>query len=166
MTSILTKIPSVTGILSSDAGFLLAIFIFILGLSFFIGRSAIVSVILSFYPTTLLFKTFPFMEQATFLKGDLLIVFNKIGIFLLFLIPITIIIGRFIFSRSEYGRGDSFLRILGLSVALLILVVSFSYNVSNYDVIHDFGPQIDQLFGISESQFYWNLAPIALMAFL
>ena len=162
----LAKLPNVGDILSSDIGFLIAIFIVILGLAFFIGRSSLVAVILSFYPSTLLYKTFPFINHAVFLKGETLEVFNKIGLFLLILIPITIIVSRYIFPMSDYARGNSTLRLVGLSLALLILVVFFSYDVVNYDSIHDFSGQIDTIFTISESQFYWNLAPIALLAFL
>ena len=166
MSSIFSKLPSLGGIFSSDIGFLIAAFVVILGLAFFIGRSSLIALILSFYPASLLYKTFPFASKAIFLKGDMLITFNKIGLFLLFLVPITIIIGRFIFSASDYGRGDGTLRLFGLSIAFLILVVFFSYNVVNYDVFHNFGPQIDAIFTITDSQFYWNIAPMALLAVL
>jgi hypothetical protein len=166
MSSILGKLPSFGGLFSTDVGFLIAVFLVILGISFFIGRSSLISLILSFYPATLLYKTFPFTSKAIFLKGELLETFNKIGLFLLFLILITIIVSRFVHSVYEYTRGDSSLRIFGLSIAFLILVVFFSYDVVNYDVFHNFGSQIDAIFTIKDSQFYWNIAPIALLAFL
>lgn len=166
MSSILSKLPSVGGLFSSDIGFLIAVFIVIFAVAFFIGRSSLVSLILSFYPATLLYKTFPFTSKAIFLKGDLPETFNKIGLFLLFLVPITIIISRYIFSVSDYGRGNTNLRLFGLSLSFLILVVFFSYNVVNYDSLHNYSSQIDAIFSITESQFYWNLAPIALLAFL
>lgn len=166
MSSILSKLPSIGGIFASDIGFLIALFLVILGLAFFIGRSSLIALILSFYPASLLYKTFPFASKAIFLKGDMLLTFNKLGLFLLFLIPITIIIGKFIFSASEYGRGDGNLRLFGLSIAFLILVVFFSYNVVSYDVFHNYGAQIDTIFTITDSQFYWNVAPIALLAVL
>ncbi len=166
MSSILSKLPNFGSLFSSDLGFLLAIFAVVLGISFFIGRSSLVAMILSFYPAFLLYKTFPFATKAIFLKGEMLETFNMIGLFLLFLIPITIIVGRYIFSVSDYGRGEGNLRLFGLSIAFLILVVFFSYNVVNYDVFHNYGPQIDAIFTITDSQFYWNIAPIALLAFL
>lgn len=70
------------------------------------------------------------------------------------------------FSASDYSGGESVFRLSGLAIAFLILVVLFSYNVVNYDLYHNFSPQIDALFGIEERQFYWNLAPLALLAFL
>lgn len=166
MSSIISSIPSFGGIFSSDIGFILALFIVILGMAFFIGRSSLVALILSFYPASLLYKTFPFASKAIFLKGPSLETFNKIGLFLLFLIPIAIIVSRYIFSMTDYGREGGSLRLFGLSISFLILVVFFSYNVVNYDVLHNFSPQIDAVFNISESQFYWNLAPIVLLAFL
>lgn len=166
MSSTISKLSGLSAIFSADLGFILVLFVFIMGIAYFIGRSSLISLILSFYPATLLFKTFPFISKVIFLKGDVLETLNKVGLFLLFLIPITIIVRRFIFSLSDYTKGEGLLRLFGLSIAFLILVVFFSYNVVNYDVFHDFEPQIDTIFTITDSQFYWNIAPIALLAFL
>lgn len=167
MESILKFIPSnISGLVSGDIGFLLVLFVVVIGFSFYAGRGSIISAIISFYPASLLYKTFPFLDKVIFLTGDKLIVFNKIGLFLLFLIPITIIVNRFIFSVSGYGGGENMLRLAGLALAFLILVILFSYTTVNYDVFHNFSASFDSLFGVEERQFYWILAPLALLAIL
>ncbi len=163
----LSSITDIFKFISGDLGFLLAFFIVIMGFSWYTGRGFIVSLIISFYPAIMMYKTFPFLDKLLFLNDSPgLLVTNKIAIFLLFLVPITIVINRFIFTASDYGGGENLLRLAGLSLTFLLLIVLFSYNAVNYDPLHDFSPQIDNLFSIEERQFYWFLAPIALLAIL
>jgi hypothetical protein len=168
-TDLLTKYAGAPvgfiGSLSGDIGILALLFIAFVGLSYYFGRGFIVSVVLAFYPATILYKMFPFVEKLTFLSGNL-VTLNKIGIFLLFLIPLTIIINRFIFTASDFSGGENILKLAGLSAAFLILIVLFSYNLVNYDGYHDFGTQIDNLFGSPTRQFYWFLAPLAILAII
>ncbi|HEY0220740.1 MAG TPA: hypothetical protein VGC58_00785 [Candidatus Paceibacterota bacterium] len=151
--------------LSGDLGVSVIAFIALLGISYYFGRAFIISIILAFYPASMLFKMSPFAQKMLVLSGNL-VVLNNIAIFLVFLVPLTIIINRFIFTASDYGRGDNILKLAGLSVAFLILMVLFSYNLVSYDLYHNFGPQIDQLFGSTARQFYWFLAPLAIMAIM
>lgn len=167
MDSLFKLIPTnVTGLISGDIGFLIAVFIVVLGFSFYAGRGSIVSLIISFYPASLLFNTFPFMDKVIFLTGDKLVVFNKVAVFLLFLIPLTIIINRFVFSASVYGGGENMLRLSGLALAFVVLIMVFSYTTVNYDIFHNYSASIDSLIGVEERQFYWILAPLALLAIL
>ncbi len=169
-TSLLAKyIPNavtVSGSLTGDATFLGIIFLLILGLSYYFGRGFIVSLIVSFYPATILFKLFPFMEKVLFLSGEKLLLLNKMGLFLVFLIPITIIVNRFMFTAGDYSTGENMLRLAGLSLAFLLIIVLFSYSTVNYDLFHNYSSQIDGLFSGSGREFYWVLAPIALLAIL
>jgi hypothetical protein len=169
-TTILAKyIPNsvvVSGSLYGDASFLLIVFLIILGIAYYFGRGFIVSLIISFYPATILFKLFPFMDKAIFADGAKLLLLNKLGLFLLFLIPITIIVNRFMFSAGDYSGGENILRLAGLSLAFLVVLVLFSYNTVNYDVFHNYSSQIDSIFGASGREFYWVLAPIALLSIL
>lgn len=130
----------------------------------YFGRGMLVSFLIAFYPATILYKSFPFLDKLTVLSGDKLILLNKIGIFLLFLIPLTIIIDRYILSLSDYMAPTVILRNIGLALSAVVLIVLFSYSTLNYDLLHDFSPKIDSLFTSNHSTFYWSLAPIALLA--
>ncbi len=169
-TSLIAKyIPntvSVSGSIYGDATFLLIIFLIILGTAYYFGRGFIVSIIISFYPATILFKLFPFMDKVIFADGVNLLLLNKLGLFLLFLIPITIIVNRFMFTAGEYNGGENILRLAGLSIAFIIIIVLFSYNTLSYDVFHNYSSQIDAIFGAPGREFYWILAPLALLAVL
>ncbi len=169
-TSLLTKyVPSVgvvSGSITSDAIFLGVIFIILIGASYYFGRGFIVSLVISFYPASLLFKLFPFTEKLLFVTGEKMLVLNNIAIFMLFLIPITVIVNRFVFTASDYSGGENILRLAGLSLAFLVIIVLFSYNTVNYDTFHNYSSQIDAIFDPSSREFYWLLAPIALLAVL
>ncbi len=159
-------IPDLAGSLGGDTVFLAVAFVLFMGLSYYLGRGLIISTIFAFYPATLLFKSFPFLDKLVLLSGEKLIVLNKVAIFLVFLIPITIVVSKYIFSLSDGGTGSNFLKLAGMSAGLVILVVVFSYNVVSFDTFHNFGSQIDSLFAGSGREFYWFLAPLALLAFL
>lgn len=160
----LTSIFTFTKFFSGDLAFLLVLFVLFFIFVMYMGRGMIVSFILAYYPATSLYTTFPFLSKFLVLHGDNMVLLNKIGIFLLFLVPLVIIIDRYIFSASEYGGSNGVLKSAGLSIASVALVVLFSYNIVNYDLFHNFSTQIDQLFTFSGALFYWNLGPILLLA--
>ncbi len=154
-----------TGFLSGDLIFLLVAIVLFISFSLFFGKKTTISLVLAYYPALVLYKIFPFIDRLTFFHGNQLEVLNKIAIFLILLAPLCIIISRYIVD-SEYSKSSHLLRIAGLSLAGIILIVLFSYAVVNFDSLHDFGTQIDALFGSPDRIFYWSLAPLIILAFL
>ena len=151
---------------SSDATFIIAIFAIVFALGLYFGKARLVAFILSIYPATFLYNNFPFLGKLVVLHGEKLTALNEIVIFLLFLIPLNIIIDRYIFSESTGGGLIGTAKVGGLALAVTLLIVIFSYNTLSYDVFHNFSDQIDLLFATPARLFYWNLVPIALLAFL
>ena len=150
---------------TNDIVILVLLFVFFFVYSLYLGKGAIISLILAFYPAQFFYEHFPFINSVMFLKGDTLVLLNKIGIFLLFLIPITILFGRYIFHDSGYGSAHYF-RIAGYSLLAVALVLVFSYSIISLDGVHNFSPFIDALFTGVDHIFYWNIAPIAVLFFL
>lgn len=150
---------------SSDIFILVAVFVifFIYALSF--GKNSIISLILAFYPTQLLYEHFPFMNSLLVLKGDWLLLLNKVLIFLVFLIPLYILINRYVFHDSGYG-GTHYARMIGYAAAMVIIVLIFSYSIISLDAIHNFSPSIDVLFTGTDRIFWWQLAPLAILFIL
>ena len=155
----------VTSFFTGDALFLAILFIIFFVYAIYLGRSRMISLILSFYPATLLFKTFPFIDRITSGTGNTLILV-KIGVFLVFLIPLNLIIGRYMFSELIHVRSSNIVQTAGLSIVMVIMVVMFSYNTINFDSLHDFSPMMDAIFSGSDRVFWWNLAPILLLGIL
>ena len=166
MSALISKITGFFGVFSGDMIFLVTIFVIFLAYGLYLGRGKLISLIIAFYPATLFFNTFPFTKTLIILHTDKLLVLNKIGIFLLFLIPLNIIVDRFIFSSEDYSSSSNIFRNIGLTLGVVVLIVLFSYNTINFDMFHNFSPTIDTLFSGNDRLFYWNLAPIALLAVL
>jgi hypothetical protein len=152
--------------LSSDAIFLIVVFGLFFVFTLYLGKGRMTSLAISFYPTVILFNSFPFLSNLIVLHGVQLIVINKIIVFLLFLIPVNIILDKYIFSEMESAGSSHIFRVVGLALSGVILVMIFSYSVVNFDSLHDFSTGIDNIFGSTNMIFYWNLVPLAILAIL
>ena len=140
------------------------LFLLFFAYAMYFGKDRIISLILAFYPAQLLYKIFPFLDKLLVLKGGLWLVVNRIFIFLLFLIPINIIIARYVFSDSGYGSQKIF-RVAGFSLVGVILVLIFNYSVINFGPIYNFSESIGSLFS-PDKIFYWDLASLGILFFL
>ena len=148
--------------LSTDIIAICVLFILLFAYGMYFGKSYLVSLVLTFYPARFLFEHFPFVDKLIFLKGDMLLTLNKVGIFILFLIPVHILIGRYVFSESGYGAERMF-RTAGLAIAGVISVLVFNYGVINLDLLYNFTPVVDVLFSGADKLFYWSLAPLVIL---
>lgn len=166
MHSTTTLLTKVSGFLTGDIVFLLAVFVVLFVACMYLGKGRFISIIVSFYPATLLYKSFPFINKMLVMTGEVGVLLNKVLIFLIFLVPIYLIVNRYVAHYGEYGIAEGALRNAGFSVALLILIIVFTYTTVNLDAIHNFGPQIDAIFAGEGKIFWWRIAPIALLALL
>lgn len=146
----------------SDVIALLIIFAVCFGYALYFGKNRAISLSISFFVAEYFFGHFPFMKSLLVLTGEIPLLLNNIGIFLLFLIPVDIVINKFIFQDSGYGTAH-YLRIGGYAVLLTILVLIFSYSVVSLDLIHNFSGSIDNLFNAPDRLFFWHLAPFILL---
>jgi hypothetical protein len=151
--------------LKGDMLFFVVGFILFLVFALYAGKGRVISVILAYYPASILFNTLPFINKLLVLQGNMLVL-NKIAIFLIFLVPLSIIINSYIFSESMHSGAQHLLRTAGLALILLVLTVAFSYSVVNYDAFHNFTSSTDVLFSPASKVFYWNFGIFALLAFL
>ncbi len=147
---------------SSDIFVLVVLFIIFFVYALYFGKSRIISLILAFYPAQLLFQNFPFLNSLLFMKGESLLLLNKVLIFLVFWIVLDILIGRYVFQDSGYGSMH-YARLAGYAVAMVIIVMIFSYSIVSLDVVHNFSPSIDVIFTGADRLFWWLLAPLALL---
>ena len=155
----------ITSLLSSDAIFLAVLFVILFITATVLGKSKLVSLVIAFYPAIFLYKNIPFFDKLLFLKGDSMLILNKVIIFLILLALLYIIVGRYIFSPTEYS-GGAMMGNMGVVFALLILFLVFAYTVVSFDSFHNFGPSIDALFATPAKVFGWLMAPLILLAFL
>ena len=160
MSAVLTIIKS----FGADVVFLVVCAALLFVFTLYFGKGRMVSIILAYYPSKLIFDSLPFLQKLIVLHGDKLIVLNKIIVFVIIIAIISIIIERFILIDSFSGGATSILKTIGLAIAGLILILVFSYGTVSFDVLFNFSAQIDALFSPNTYLFYWNLVPIILLA--
>lgn len=160
MQSILSK---VTSALSGDVLFFVALFVIVFVCAMYFGKNRMASLVLAFYPATLLYKSFPFLNKLIVLSGDTGILINKIIVFIVFFVLISIVIKKYLASYDESSNAFSK---IGLTLAILIIILVFSYNIVSFDAFHNFSAQIDILFKNNDLIFWWNLAPFVILAFI
>ncbi|KKR45459.1 MAG: hypothetical protein A3G47_00605 [Candidatus Zambryskibacteria bacterium RIFCSPLOWO2_12_FULL_39_45] len=166
MSTITSYLSYFKGLFSFDMAVLVVLFIIFLAYTLFFGRKMMISLILAFYPATLLYKTFPFIQKLLVVSGDKFLIINKIVIFLVFLVPLFIIISRYISSESSYTGSSHIIRTVGLAIVGVILILLFSYSTVSLDPIYNFSSSIDILFSTTDRVFWWNLAPLLVLAVL
>jgi hypothetical protein len=160
MQSILSK---ATSALSGDVLFLVALFVVVFVCVMYFGKNRMASLVLAFYPATLLYKSFPFLNKLIVLSGDTGILVNKIVIFIVFFVLISIVIRKYL---ASYDESSGVFSKIGLSLAIIIIILVFSYNIVSFDTFHNFSAQIDTLFKNNDLVFWWNLAPLVILAFI
>ena len=151
--------------LTGDMLFFVTSFIIFLVFTLYAGKGRVISLILAYYPASILFSTLPFLNKLLVLQ-DKMLVLNKIAVFMIFLIPLSIIINSYVLSESIHTGAQHLFRTAVLALILLSLVVIFSYSVVNYDVFHNFTSSTDVLFSPTSKIFYWNIAIFAILAFI
>ena len=149
-------------LLGSDIIILLVLFFLFFCYALYFGKNTIIATILAFYPAQYFYQNFPFLNSFLILKGDQLLLLNKVLVFLIFLVPLTILIGKYVFQDSGYGSAH-YLRCAGYALAMIILVLLFSYSIVSLDSIHSFSPTISTLFVGADRIFWWHLGPLALL---
>ncbi len=149
---------------SSDTLIILVLLVIILGIGFKFGRNQLVSLILAIYVAAFLYVNIFFASNFVFVeKSSSMLFWNKLGIFLLFLIPVNLLINK---SLGGYeSRGNRFVKIGLLAIALLGLTLAIFYHVVPITSVHNFSSGIDKLFASSTAYTLWLLIPLIVLFF-
>jgi hypothetical protein len=168
-----SQVLSITRSVSSDVLILGVAFVVFFLYSIYFGRNKTVALVFAYYPAVLLYKTFPFLSKLMLVGNNpTLLALNQVVLFLIFFLPLNIIISRFIFIESIHAGKPSMLhnvhifRNVGLSFVCLTVVVLFSYTVVDLSPLHTFSSAIHMLFATPGRVWGMNLLPLALLAFL
>lgn len=167
------KVLAITHSVSTDVLALAIAFIAFFAYSIYFGRNRTVALVFSYYPAVLLYQNFPFLSKLMLAgNGNIAVTLNKVVIFLIFFVPLNIIISRFIFIESIHLGKPNMLhnmhifRNIGLSVVCVTIAILFSYTIIDINAIHNFGGGIDVLFATPVRVWAMNLLPLVLLAFL
>src|SRR5262245_14971416 len=110
---------------STDIIVIFILFVLVAAYGFYRSKGKLISLILSFYPAILLFLNFPYTNSLLiFNKTASQIFISKCIIFLIFLVPIHLILNRIISSTYDYGT-SRLTQIAVLAICVLILILTF-----------------------------------------
>jgi hypothetical protein len=141
----------------------LILLIFITGIRF--GRSHIVSALLSLYISSFIYSHVTLSrvaDSATMATPGTF--WNYLGIFLLFFIPIHVVLLRVI--MTDFGDAPmKYVRAAGMAVLLTGLLISISYHVIPILPVFDFAPSIDALFASDMAFAAWLILPLVVLFF-
>ncbi len=150
--------------ITNDISFLFGLFVLFFIYALYGSKARILSYIFAFYPAVMLYNSFPFTEKLLFVTSEQWLVWNKFLIFLLFFVPISIIISRFVFRESYESK--HYIRALLYALACVSLVLLFWYSVLSFDVWYDFSSHIDAWFATPVREYLWYIAPLLLLMFV
>ena len=150
---------TLSGAVTTDVLIIFAVF----AVLFFLAvreKSTIVSIIISLYVGILTFLSFPFLEQATFLKSsETQITLSHIFIFIVLVYVVHLITRRVIYVEYPYGGIMKYAQAILLSLAATALIFAFFYHTLPVGALYDFNDAIDGLFS-SQYFFWWLVAPL------
>lgn len=160
MQNILTKI---TNSFSGDILFLVVLFVFIFLVVTYLGRNKAVSLILSFYPTKILYENLPFAEKFRILEGQYGQIINDLVIFFVLFILINTAINNYF---NSYKTSLSLFGKAFLSLAFIIILLLLYYSVVNLNIFYDFSPFLDGLFNGAGKIFVWHIILFIILFFV
>ncbi len=135
---------------SSDAIIILAIIAIGSAYAYFMGKGRGISLLLSFFPTALIFLYFPFLKTSE--------VILQIVVFLVILFAINTVMNRFISSNFPYSKIRTIFEAIVIGILLGGFLLLTSYHLINIDSLYNFSSWTDALFA-KNTLFYWLIAP-------
>ncbi len=119
----------------------------------------LISLVLSLYVAAFIYTNAFFIERLTIAQGSGQLFWNKLAIFLIILLPIHILINKFVVVYKSRGGGGPFRTIL-LAAVFICLSMAMLYHVIPLDSIYDLPTYIDKYFA-SETMFtVWLIVPL------
>lgn len=139
--------------------------IFVVGtlLTFFMGKSRGVTVVLSLFGAIALFQSFPFIKQMTVLSGPIPEALNIVGVFVAFALCVFFLLDQYIV--GDFAEGNFFTSIL-IGVVFTAIILALIYFVLPFSPLYDFGANVDKWFTGSFNLFWWLLAPLVILFFV
>ena len=122
----------------------------------------LVSFVLSFYLATVIYTNAFFVTTLTVAKASDQLFWNKLGIFVIILLPVYFIVNKFVAVQSGRG-GMQVLRIVLVSLATLGLVVAFFYHVIPLAPLYHFPKLLDPYFASASLFTIWLIVPLVVL---
>jgi hypothetical protein len=159
ISQIMNFIHTVSG-LSLDIIVLAIVFVVFGSIGFYFGRSKLIAFVLAFYPATLLYSNFPYLEKFTFWRADAnQVALSHALVFLIFFIISWIVIHAVYHEDFGLGGGERMFQVGILALMCVVVFLAFMHIVVPLQGVYAFSPSIAGLFGAG-TFFWWLLVPL------
>ncbi len=130
-------------------------------LSFYKGKSTLFALIVSFYPSFVLYTSFPFKKSLIFLNDNANQVFySHVLIFAVIFLGFFFVARRIIHSDGNRSGFVGFIDALMLSVSVVLLTSALTFHVLPYKDIFGFGKEIQTFLSSSLGYFVSVAVPV------
>lgn len=144
----------------SEITYFLVVFGALLTLSIFMGRQAIINIIVALYLALLISVEFPYYDQVLGSISAVSVSVAKLSIFLVFTLLATILCFRIMPDEFREMKLESFNKKFIHALCATILVMVFSFNVLPVTEFLTPGTPLQTVFAPQEYFFWWLILPL------
>jgi hypothetical protein len=120
--------------------------------------------IISLYLAAFLYTQVPFVKTLTLVKGADQLFWNHLAIFAIFLVPIFIIVSKYIDSEPTFGA-LGYIKLLLLLVAVVGIIITIFYRFVPVESVYQIPSGIEKYFVSDLSFTIWLIAPLIILFF-
>ncbi|MEI6042340.1 MAG: hypothetical protein WCQ00_02115 [bacterium] len=144
---------------------LIATLVVLIGLTFYKGRGVMYSLIIAFYPTAVIFKSFPYLQNVLVAKDTAFNIYlSQAGVFIVMFALLFFITRRLSHYDGTKSGIAGFLDAVLLSVSLILLVMTLTFHILPARDIYSLTADLRDFFKSGLGDFVCVLSPmIALM---
>lgn len=136
-------------------------------LTFYKGKGLLFSLLVSFYPASIMYASFPYKAKFLFSTTSAQNTFySHLGIFAVFFILSFLVARRIVHSDGTRGGFIGFLDALLLSASVVVLTVALTFHILPYRDIYSLGAQFQNFFSGSLGYFVSIVSPMAVLYYM
>ena len=133
-------------------------------LSYFKGKRILFALIVSFYPASIIYLSFPYKEKFLFSTANSLNTFySHVFIYLVFFILSYFVANRIVHADGTHSGVGGFFEALLLSASVVILTTALAFHILPYRDIYNLGTEIQTFLSSDLGYFVSVISPMAVV---
>jgi hypothetical protein len=133
-------------------------------LSYFKGKGVLFSLIISFYPASIIYLSFPYKAKFLFSTSNSLNTFySHAFIYLVFFILSFFVSKKIVHADGTHSGVGGFFEALLLSISVVILTTALAFHILPYRDIYNLGTEIQTFLSSDLGYFISVISPMAVV---
>ena len=133
-------------------------------LSYFKGKRILFALIVSFYPASIIYLSFPYKEKFLFSTANSLNTFySHVVIYLVFFVLSYFVANRIVHADGTHSGVGGFIEALLLSISVVILTTALAFHILPYRDIYNLGTEIQTFLSSDLGYFVSVISPMAVV---